>query len=114
MRFLADVRRRRPAGSERVEDYPSLYRWSVDHPDAFWAEVWRLCGVVADERPGAEPWDEVVVGLGRMAPPDPALGPRWFPGARLNFAENLLRHGGDRDALIFWNERGRQRRLSYQ
>ena len=57
------------------------------------------------------PWDDVVVGLDRMAPPDPKLGPRWFPGARLNFAENLLRFADDRDALVFWNERGRQRTL---
>jgi acetoacetyl-CoA synthetase len=113
-RFLAEVRRRRPAGSDGVEDYPSLYRWSVDRPDAFWPEVWRFSDVVADERPGLEPWDDVVVGLERMAPPDPALGPRWFTGARLNFAENLLRHDGDRDAVIFWNERGRQRRLSFR
>jgi acetoacetyl-CoA synthetase len=48
-----------------------------------------------------------------MAPPDAELGPRWFPGARLNFAENLLRHSDDRPALIFWNEVGRQRELSY-
>ena len=65
---------------------------------------------MAEERPDGAPWDEVVVGLDRMAPPDPVLGPRWFPGARLNFAENLLRHDDDRDAIVFWNERGRQRR----
>jgi acetoacetyl-CoA synthetase len=47
-----------------------------------------------------------------MAPPVPVLGPRWFTGARLNFAENLLRHDGDDDALVFWNEAGRRRRLS--
>src|SRR6266853_1088667 len=113
-RFLAEVRRRRPAGSDGVEDYPSLYRWSVERPDAFWPEVWRFCGVVANERAGREPWDDIVIGLERMAPPDPELGPRWFPGARLNFAENLLRHGGERDAVVFWNEHGRQRRLSYR
>ena len=103
-RFLAEVRRRRPAGSDGVEDYPRLYRWSVDHPDAFWPEVWRFCGVVADERAGREPWDDIVIGLERMAPPDPELGPRWFPGARLNFAENLLRHDGERDAASGWIE----------
>ena len=113
-RFLAEVRRRRPAGSDGVEDYPRLYRWSVDHLDAFWPEVWRFCGVVADERAGREPWDDIGIGLERMAPPDPELGPRWFPGARLNFAENLLRHDGERDAVVFCNERGRQRRLSYR
>ena len=111
-RFLAHVRACRPGGAEAVSDFPSLYAWSIARPDAFWPEVWRFCGVVADERAGREPWNEVVVGLQRMAPPDPVLGPRWFTGARLNFAENLLRHDGDRDALVFWNERGRQRRLS--
>jgi acetoacetyl-CoA synthetase len=97
-----------------VEDFGSLWRWSVERPDAFWPEVWRFCGVIGDERPGREPWDQVVIGLDRMAPPDPRLGPRWFPGARLNFAENLLRFDDDRTALVFWNEAGRQRELSYR
>jgi acetoacetyl-CoA synthetase len=111
--FIARVRERRPPGSERVTDYPSLYQWSVERPDAFWPMVWDFCGVVAEERQGEPPWDEVVVGLDRMAPPDPTLGPRWFTGARLNFAENLLRYQDGRAALVFWNERGRQRELSY-
>ena len=111
-RFLAHVRQTRPDGSEGVWDVRSLYQWSVARPDGFWAEVWRFCGVVAEERPGRAPWDAVVVGLERMAPPVPVLGPRWFTGARLNFAENLLRHDGDDDALVFWNEAGRRRRLS--
>ncbi|MGI9040590.1 MAG: acetoacetate--CoA ligase [Gemmatimonadales bacterium] len=98
----------------RVADFPSLYRWSVERPEEFWPEVWAQCGVVAEERPGRPPWDEVVVGLDRMAPPDPVLGPRWFPGARLNFAENLLRYTDERPALVFWNERGRQRALTYR
>jgi acetoacetyl-CoA synthetase len=113
-RFLTEVRERQPPGAGAVRDFASLYEWSVARPDAFWPEVWRFCGVVAEERPGREPWDETVVGLDRMAPPDPVLGPRWFPGARLNFAENLLRHDDDRDALVFWNERGPQRRMSHR
>ncbi|HSB54164.1 MAG TPA: AMP-binding protein, partial [Gemmatimonadales bacterium] len=112
-RFLAHVRARRPSGADEITDFPSLYAWSVERPDAFWPEVWRYCGVVADERPGRDPWDRVVVGLERMAPPDPDLGPRWFPGARLNFAENLLRYGDDREALVFWNEQGSGKRLTY-
>ena len=70
--------------------------------------------MVADDRGGKDPWDQVVLGLEHMAPPDPKLGPRWFPGARLNFAENLLRYGDDREALVFWNERGRQRALTFR
>ena len=112
--FLERVRRRRPAGAEAVVDFPTLWQWSVARPAAFWAEIWDFCGVLAEERPGGAPWDDVVVGLDRMAPPDPSLGPRWFPGARLNFAENLLRCTDDREALVFWNEQGRQRALTYR
>jgi acetoacetyl-CoA synthetase len=48
-----------------------------------------------------------------MAPPDRDLGPRWFPQARLNFAENLLRHRGSGDAIVAWNEKGRTRVISW-
>jgi acetoacetyl-CoA synthetase len=112
--FLQRVRDRRPAGAEAVFDFSSLYRWSVARPDAFWPEVWEFCGVVAEERPERKPWDAVVLGLDRMAPPDPVLGPRWFTGARLNFAENLLRFDDEGEALVFWNEQGRQRSLTYR
>jgi acetoacetyl-CoA synthetase len=111
--FIKHIQKKKPAGSKGVKDFSSLSRWSVEQPDAFWPEVWRFCGVVSDERPGRDPWDDVVTGLERMAPPDPKLGPRWFPGARLNFAENLLRYSDDRPALVFWNELGRRRELSY-
>jgi acetoacetyl-CoA synthetase len=111
--FIKHIKEKRPAGAEQVYDFPSLYRWSVARPDAFWPEVWRFCGVIADGLPGPDPWDQVVVGLDRMAPPDPELGPRWFAGARLNFAENLLRYRDDRAALVSWNEQGRQRQLTY-
>ena len=94
-------------------DYGLLHRWSVEHPEQFWPEWWRYCGIVADERPGMDPWDSVVTGLERMAPPDPVLGPRWFLGARMNFAENLLRYADDREALVSWNESGRRSTLTY-
>ena len=112
--FLQRVRERQPDGAEAVVDFSSLYRWSVARPDAFWTEVWDFCGVRADERPGGRPWDEVVVGLERMAPPDPVRGPRWFTGARLNFAENLLRYADEREAMVFCNELGRRRAITYR
>jgi len=96
-----------------ARDYPALYRWSIEKPEEFWSAVWRFCGIVADERPGKEPWDQVLVGGDRVAPPDPTLGPRWFLGARLNFAENLLRYRDDREAIVFWNEQGKQSSLTY-
>ena len=56
----------------------------------------------------------VLIGRDRVAPPDPELGPKWFVGTRLNFAENLLRYRDDREAIVFWNEHGAQRRLTYR
>ena len=69
--------------------------------------------VVAEERAGRDPWDAVVEGFERMAPPDPQLGPRWFRGARLNFAENLLRRRGGSAAIVSRDERGARRELSH-
>jgi acetoacetyl-CoA synthetase len=95
-------------------DYNRLYEWSIQHPEQFWPEWWRYTGIIAEERPGRDPWDDVVVGLERMAPPDPALGPRWFLGAKINFAENLLRYADDHEALVSWNESGRRAVMSYR
>jgi len=96
-----------------ILDVPALYQWSVDHPEAFWPAVWQFCEVIAD-RGGQEMLrpEEVVRGADRMAPPDHELGPTWFPTARLNYAENLLRSPDDRPAIIWWNELGRQGELS--
>src|SRR5579872_5967016 len=85
-----------------LDDYPALYRWSIDRPDRFWQSVWEFCGVIASRAA-----DEVVVDFDRMP------GARWFPGARLNFAENLLRFRDSRRALVFWNETGFQRSVTY-
>lgn len=108
-RFIAECR---TAGAP-VPDFAALWRWSVEHPEAFWPAVWRFCGVVAEDRGAGLPWERVVVGLDRMAPPDSSQGPLWFTGARLNFAENLLRYDDGRDAIVFWNELGRQSCLSF-
>jgi len=97
-----------------VTDSPSLYRFSIAHPEKFWAHVWRFCGVIADEHSIGEPWDAVLEGGERMAPPDPRLGPRWFTGSRLNFAENLLRCRDDREAIVSWTEQGPGRRLTFR
>ena len=97
MRFVAD--RGEPAAS----DYASLYRWSIERPQAFWAAAWDFCGVVA-----SRPYDAVVADFDRMP------GARWFPGARLNYAENLLRYRDDRLALVAANDRGHRATYTYQ
>jgi acetoacetyl-CoA synthetase len=96
-----------------VGDWWSLLDWSLADPAEFWTALWEFTGVVAEDRAAGRPWIEPVRGLDRMAPPDPGRGPAWFTGARLNFAENLLRHGDAADAIVFWNEEGRQAGLSH-
>ena len=100
-------------GEVGIPEWDDLYRWSIDEREHFWPAVWRFCGIIAEERAGRDPWDEVLIGRDRVAPPDPERGPRWFTGARLNFAENLLRYRDEREALVFWNEQGRQRALTF-
>jgi acetoacetyl-CoA synthetase len=85
-----------------LNTYPDFYRWTVDHPEEFWSEVWDWCGVIAAKKGGT-----VLVDGDKMP------GAKWFPEARLNFAENLLRRGDQGDAFVFWDERGPQRRVSY-
>ena len=111
-RFRARVRERHPEAGD-LASYSALHRWSVEHREEFWAEVWRFGEVIADERPGKLPWDQVLLGRDRMMPPAPDLGPRWFTGARLNYAENLLRRRDQAEALVSWDERGRRRALSF-
>ncbi|MBV6411184.1 MAG: Acetyl-coenzyme A synthetase [Rhodocyclaceae bacterium] len=74
-------------------DYEALHRWSVTQPEQFWATLWDFAGVVADKR-GAR----ALIDANRMP------GAKWFPDARLNFAENLLRSHDSGDALVFWGE----------
>ncbi|MEP6991506.1 MAG: AMP-binding protein, partial [bacterium] len=111
--FIRDAVKPLGGRAAAVVDTTSLYDWSIAEPAAFWPAVWRYCGVVAEERVGAAPWDDVLIGGDRMAPPDAALGPHWFTGARLNFAENLLRRRDDVEALVLWNETGRARSLTF-
>ncbi|MCS6778076.1 MAG: acetoacetate--CoA ligase [Geminicoccaceae bacterium] len=80
----------------------ALWRWSVDHPERFWQEVWTRFGVVASEAA------ERV-----LDDPEAMPGARWFPGARLNFAQNLLRRRDAEPAIVFVGEDGRRRELSW-
>ena len=89
-------------GLSPLSSFDELYRWSTDHIEDFWLAVWRFCGIRCDRDP-----DAVVADLEKMP------GAKWFPGTHLNFAENLLRYRDDREALVFWNENGRQQALTY-
>ena len=81
--------------------YPGFHRWSCDDNDQFWSGLWDWAGVRG--RKG----DRILVDGHRMP------GAKWFPEARLNFAENMLRRRDATDALVFWDETGFRRRMSY-
>ena len=83
-------------------DYATLHAWSVAEMERFWEALWSFCGVVGER--GAGP--AVVLGDGMRAA-------RFFPEARLNYAENLLRRRDDADAIVFRSETGAIRRVSY-
>jgi acetoacetyl-CoA synthetase len=86
----------------RLSDYASLHAWSIAARSDFWRLVWDFCGVLGD------PGDRVLVDGDRMP------GAQWFPEARLNFAENLLRRRDDADAIVFWGEDRVRRRMSHR
>ncbi|HWA39911.1 MAG TPA: acetoacetate--CoA ligase [Burkholderiales bacterium] len=80
--------------------YAELHAWSIAEKEAFWRLVWDFCGV-RGTRQGPD-----IVDADRMP------GARFFPEARLNFAENLLRRRDDSDAIVFWGEDKVRKRLS--
>ncbi len=113
LRFFQTVLAANPSAPAVDAPYADWHAWSCENPEAFWGAVWRFTGIISDVRDGADPWDAVVDGFERMAPPDAALGPRWFRGARLNFAENLLRTRGNSPAIVFRDERRMRREISH-
>ncbi|MBI2360400.1 MAG: acetoacetate--CoA ligase [Deltaproteobacteria bacterium] len=85
-----------------IETYPRLYRWSVENIPAFWATLWDYAEIKASRG-----YDLVVDDLNKFP------GAQWFIGARLNFAENLLRYRDDRVAFVFRGENIRSRAMTY-
>jgi acetoacetyl-CoA synthetase len=76
--------------------YAQLWQWSVDDLEAFWSSIWEFCDVRA-----SAPYETV---LGSAAMP----GARWFPGARLNFAEHVFRNQAPDGVAIVHASEGRE------
>ncbi|NSL56843.1 acetoacetate--CoA ligase [Uliginosibacterium aquaticum] len=96
--FCAQLARRLGYG---FANYAALHAWSVAERGRFWAEVWDYCGVIGKRG------EEVLVEEAAM------WSASWFPQARLNFAQNLLRIRDEREALIFRGEDSVRRRMSH-
>ncbi|MCX8203871.1 MAG: AMP-binding protein, partial [Nitrososphaeria archaeon] len=84
--FIDFVNRRR---SLELTGYFELYDWSIENVPQFWSDAWDFLGIKS-----SRPYDAVVDDLSKFP------GARWFVGARLNFAENLLRHDDGRVAIV--------------
>ena len=95
MRWLRETRRL------SFESYQELWRWSVTDLDAFWGSIWDFFEVI-----GHSPHTAVLAD-------DAMPGARWFPGARLNYAEHALRRRGDRVAVISKSELRPTAHLTY-
>jgi len=85
-----------------IESYDELYDWSIEKIPDFWAAMWEFVPIKAFRR-----YDEVVDDLTKFP------GAKWFGGAKLNFAENLLRYRDDRIAFIFKGETQESASMSY-
>ena len=95
--FMHDVSART---GRRLDNYADLYRYSIEQPAEFWSDLWRFCGIRGE------------MGDRAVDNPDKMPGARFFPGARLNFAENLLRRRDDTPAIVFSGE-GRRRTVTH-
>lgn len=87
--------------AKELPDYRALHAWSVDDREAFWSLIWDYCGIVGEKG------ERVLVDADKMP------GAKFFPDARLNFAENLLKATGRSDAIVFRGEDKVERRLSW-
>lgn len=79
-----------------LADWPALWRWSVAEPARFWQALWDFAGVIGEK-------GERVITAGT-----PLHQTRFFPDGKLSYAENLLRHEGEREAIVFHAEDGRR------
>ncbi len=98
-RFMGEVNARHDLN---LASYSDLYDWSVNNIPDFWRTVWDFVDIKASQR-----YESIIDDLDKFP------GARWFPGARLNFAENLLRYRDDHLAFIFQGETRISKRMTY-
>jgi acetoacetyl-CoA synthetase len=83
-------------------EYYTIHDWSIKNTTSFWAEIWDYCDVKYSKS-----YNEVIDNPKKMP------GAKWFSGARLNFAENLLHRKDNHKAIIFRGETSVERELTY-
>ena len=98
-RFIEFVNRKY---GKKFKAFDDLYQWSVNSIPDFWEAVWDFCEIKASKK-----FDQVVDDLKKFP------GAKWFVGAKLNFAENLLRYRDDRLAFVFKGETQKSAQMTY-
>lgn len=98
-RFISFVNQK---WGQEINNFADLYQWSVINRPDFWESMWEFGGIIASRG-----YDTV------LENPDDMLGSKWFLGAKLNFAQNLLRFRDDRTAIIFKGENNDPVRMTY-
>ena len=83
------------------DSYEALWRWSVDDLAGFWAAVWEFFDVRA-----SRPYTQIL-----DSPTMP--GTKWFVDAKLNYAEHILRHQGERPAILSYSQTRRPSSLTW-
>jgi len=99
MRYMAFAQK---GTGKSIANWDELYRWSVDHPAEFWSSIWDYFKVIHSRPP-----EGILTGTDIMTA-------SWFTGARMNFAENLLRYRDDRTAIIARSEGTAATTISYR
>jgi acetoacetyl-CoA synthetase len=87
---------------QNIKTANELYNWSVEKIPNFWEAMWKFSGIIASEL-----YEKIVEDLNVFP------GTKWFPGAKLNFAENLLKYRNDQFAFIFQGESRVSKRMTY-
>lgn len=88
--------------NKKISEYKHLYEWSIENIPDFWVSLWEFADIKASKQ-----FDQVIDDLNKMP------GAKWFSGARLNFAENLLIYRDDQIALIFKGEEQESTNITY-
>lgn len=87
---------------DKIDSSSKLYDWSIEKPAEFWNILWDYSDVLSSKK-----------GQTVLANPHQMPGAEWFPEARLNYAENLLRQRDDQEAIVFRGEGHVTNRLTY-
>jgi len=87
----------------KMAHYQDLYEFSVRLPHLFWKYVWEFGSFVQGE-------EQTSI----LKNPNKMPGATWFDGAKLNFAQNLLKFRHDETAICAYDERGKQQEISYR